>query len=290
MWLTRWNAISGRIRGLRSTSSLFFASLTSIGKDLSQVGNTHLVPAAKETIEELQSFHHAFREVLPPNARRALDEFLKTANKLCDGNTPPTLARATLALASIQDALDFHLAGSEAKGRSITERAFEHLQRSIVADDEVRAKWKRAFDARETECEKLGAVHLLLHGIWGFKVNAQGEQTDLVFGEPLQLGDAERSAPSAIVLTEWKRARRPQDVAPLFAEARQQAGLYAGGSLSDLELTTVRFLVVVSEKIVPVPPDEIEGSVRYRHRLIAVDPDIPSVTSKKLRPPVATTA
>lgn len=135
MWLTRWNAISGRIHGLRSTTSLFFASLTPNGRDLSQIGSTHLVPAAKEIVEELQSFHHAFREVLPPNGRGALDDFLKTANKLCDGVSTPALARATLALASIQDALDFHLAGSEAVGRSITERAFEHLQRSIVADD-----------------------------------------------------------------------------------------------------------------------------------------------------------
>jgi hypothetical protein len=103
-----------------------------------------------------------------------------------------------------------------------------------------------------------------------------------VFGEPLRLGEAERSAPSAIVLTEWKCARRPQDVASLFAEARQQAGLYAGGSLSDLELTTVRFLVVVSEKVVPVPPDVTDGSVRYRHRLVVVNPDSPSKAAKKL--------
>jgi hypothetical protein len=166
MWNTKWNAISGRIRGLRSTAALLFASLTPQGKDLSQVSSTHLVPAAKEIVEELRSYHRDFRDILPMNARDAIDAFLKSADTLVAGASIPALARATLALASIQDALDFHLAGSESVGRSVTERAFEHLHRSIVVDHEVRTKWMKAFKDGETECERLGAVHLLLHGIW----------------------------------------------------------------------------------------------------------------------------
>jgi hypothetical protein len=36
-------------------------------------------------------------------------------------------------------------------------------------------------------CEKLAGVHLLLHGIWAFKVHAAGERTDLVFPQPSRL-------------------------------------------------------------------------------------------------------
>lgn len=280
MWITRWNAISSRIRGLRATTALFFDSFKAQKSDCCGVSGSHLVPEAKQILEALRTFRRDFSDVLPPTARGALDMFFLSAHEVFAGPSIASLTGAALALASIQDALDFHLAGPESVGRSITERAFEHLQRSIVVDDDQRAKWNAAYSAGEPTCEKLGAVHLLLHGIWGFKVGAKGEQTDLVFGEPLPLGHVERSAPCAIVLTEWKVARDAQEVASRFAEAKSQAARYAGGSLSDLELTTVRFLVVVSKKHVKVPPDAADGSVHYRHRLIAVDPDSPSVAAK----------
>ena len=56
------------------------------------------------------------------------------------------------------------------------QRAFAHLQRSIVVDAEPRAKWQKAFDNGEAECEKLSAVHRLLHGIWAFKINASDQR------------------------------------------------------------------------------------------------------------------
>ena len=60
----------------------------------------------------------------------------------------------------------------------ITERAFAHLQRSIIADDEIRKKWLSAFSDGETKCEKLGSVHLLSHGVWDLKLMLKrGERT-----------------------------------------------------------------------------------------------------------------
>jgi hypothetical protein len=65
--------------------------------------------------------------------------------------------------------------------RTYSERAFAHLQRSIVADEEIQRKWLCAFGKGEVACEKLGGVDLLSHGIWAFKVDARGARTDLVF-------------------------------------------------------------------------------------------------------------
>jgi len=46
--------------------------------------------------------------------------------------------------------------------RSASELAFQHLQRLIVVDTELRQKWADAFKAGETHCEKIGAAHLPL--------------------------------------------------------------------------------------------------------------------------------
>jgi hypothetical protein len=48
--------------------------------------------------------------------------------------------------------------------------------------------------------EKLGAAHLLLHGIWAFKVSATGERTDLVPGEKLEITPQVEAASEALVL------------------------------------------------------------------------------------------
>jgi hypothetical protein len=157
-----------------------------------------------------------------------------------------------------------------------TERAFEHLQRLIVVDEELRAKWQAAFKAGEIACEKLGGVQLFMHGIWAFKVNAEGERTDLVYQEPML--DFERVEKSAegLVLTEWKRALPSDDPARCFEEARQQAARYAKGALGGLELASYRYAVVVSEDHVAMPPEAREGNLLYRYVNIAVQPQPPS--------------
>jgi hypothetical protein len=55
-----------------------------------------------------------------------------------------------------------------------------------IADSSIRQKWRNAFDEGEVACEKLGGVHLLLHGIWAFKVHTPEERTDLVLQEPIR--------------------------------------------------------------------------------------------------------
>jgi hypothetical protein len=113
---------------------------------------------------------------------------------------------ALVSLVAFETEMSFLLSDVQASIRSRSERAFSHLQRSIVVDESIRARWLKAFKEGEVACEKLGAVHLLLHGIWAFKVDAAGARTDLVLEEPAGDVAAVQRYADGLVLTEWKKA------------------------------------------------------------------------------------
>lgn len=282
MWITRWNDIAGRIEALVSSADLYFNTFKATDVDFNAVSNKHVIPEARDIREHMISFRRAFSDVLSPGAIGAFDRFIADSQqtfRMASGING--VAGVAVSLSSVHANLAYHLKSAGTYGKSITERAFEHLRRSIVVDEAFRARWVFAFAKGEVQCEQLGAVHLLLHGIWAFKVDAKGERTDLVFGDPVSLGEAERTAPSAIVLTEWKVAKTAQEVIPQLDGARRQAELYSSGSLSDLELLTTRFLIVVTDRQADVPPDIVNANVRYRHINIAVNPESPSKASKR---------
>lgn len=63
----------------------------------------------------------------------------------------------------------------------------------------------------------------------------------------------------------------------LILQAKNQAKRYSKGSLSSLELSSVRYLVIVSEKHVKDLPSEInEDNLIYRIVNIAYNPSTPS--------------
>jgi hypothetical protein len=160
------------------------------------------------------------------------------------------------------------------------ERAFIHLQRSIIADRTVHATWHSAFEDGETACEKLGAAHLLLHGIWGFKANAEGERTDLILGQRLQIDSQVERASDALVLTEWKVVRDANELVGKAQEAFDQARRYSEGSLAGFELASRRYLVIVSTPRLEMPSDRTQDLVTYQHINVAVGPATPSVESR----------
>jgi hypothetical protein len=168
------------------------------------------------------------------------------------------------------------LSNAQESIRARSERAFAHLQRLIVVDSTFREKWKAAFEDGEVACEKLGAVHLLLHGIWAFKVDAGGARTDLVFQEPAGSLANEQRYVDGFVLTEWKKTNLGEDAMLRFEQARSQARRYAQGALAGTELTAYRYAVLVSRQQVSIPEDVREGEVVYRHINVAVDPRPPS--------------
>jgi hypothetical protein len=280
-WLTEWKAISAQIQGLFEVSRFYFETLGQAQKDAASVGFRELVPHIKMILATLEKFKDNHKESIPPGAAESLDAVLNKRIPKYEKEVPEVqgiryVQVMVTVLVSFRTEFQYHLSDTAAVARRLSERAFRHLQWSIVADSEFRRKWIEAFEKGEPACERLGAVHLLLHGIWAFKVNTEGEKTDLVFNDPiLQSTPIERTA-EALVLTEWKRVLSPNKTATMAGKAREQAARYTVGALGGVELAGCRFIVLVSEETLKLPEDRLENGLVYRHVNIAVDPKPPS--------------
>lgn len=279
----QWYALSARIRGLTAAGRMADQLLRPGGDSLGAM--VELGAHAAEILAELRVFGSS----LDSSSKR-----VKTAIERVAARTAPMLAdtaastemrqihmrSALVSLAALESELSYLLRDHQADIRSRSERAFEHLQRLIVIDDDVRAKWRRAFDAGEVACEKLGAVHLLGHGIRAFKVDSAGGRTDLVYEEALPDSRVIQRSAEGLVLTEWKKLSDGGDAAKKFEEAVKQAQIYAKTVLAGTELTQYRYAVLVSKLEVKVPDDVEIGGVTYRHINIAVEPRTPSKQSQ----------
>lgn len=280
-YLDQWKALASRIRGLMQAGQLHAHYLAVRSSDSYGRGK-RLREQSASILTALEAFRDRFRQSLPPTAVDAIEYFINhSANLIRSTIDHPDLRdesawAALVALAALETEISFILSDVQQSIRARSERAFAHLQRSIVADADIRRKWQVALSEGEVACEKLGAVHLLLHGIWAFKVNATGERTDLVFQEPARDLAAEQQYADGLVLTEWKVAAAGGRAEDRFREARSQAGRYAQGALAGSELTAYRYAIVVSSQHVDTPGDVIENGVVYRHINIVVDPRSPS--------------
>lgn len=280
-YLDQWTALAGRIRGLMQAGQLHAHFLT-VRKSDSYGRGRHLRGQCASVIDALEAFLARYQASLPPTAAAALDIFIKKNASLVRSQidqsdlSEESVWAALVLLAALETEISFILSDVQQFVRSRSERAFAHLQRAIVADPEIRSKWQKAFAEGEIACEKLGALHLLLHGIWAFKVNTAGERTDLVFEEPVTIGGAEPQYADGLVLTEWKITKDRGDPTEHFRAARSQVRRYAQGSLAGNELTTYRYAIVVSTNHLNTPGDLAENGVVYRHINIAVDPKSPS--------------
>ena len=109
----------------------------------------------------IRGFREDFEHSLPAAALASLDDFeAKTAGLVSDtGGTKESLrARvqaALIELGAFESELSFLLSDVQAVIRARSERAFSHLQRSIVADRVIRERWNAAFDEGEVACEAL---------------------------------------------------------------------------------------------------------------------------------------
>jgi hypothetical protein len=284
IYADQWKALSSRIRGLMHAGELH-ARFLSIRSSDTYARGRQLRAQCESVLTALTSFRTVYKNSLPTAAAVCIDEFIdKNGGLIRDttGTADSISERAWAALVllgAFETEMAFVLSDQQEIIRVRSERAFAHLQRSIVADPEFGEKWRKAFNDGEVACEKLGGAHLLAHGIFAFKVNAEGERTDLVFQDIVDNVANEQRYADGIVLTEWKVARSDRDVEKRFSEARGQADRYASGALGGAELAGYRYLVVVSGPQVKVPPDITEGSVSYRHVNIAVQPYTPSKKS-----------
>lgn len=286
--MDNWLTLSARIKGLVKAALLYAEMKSFSPTDIE--GGERLSEQVRLIFGELKTFAERNSGRLSQPVNMSLESFLKNNRDLfqeSDSYNDAQLKQtksAIIALAAFESELSYLLSDSKEIMRRRSELAFVHLQRCIIVDEDFRNKWKTAFETHETACERLGAVHLLHHGIWAFKVNAIGARTDLVFNEPLRDRDIDlaRKSSEGLVLTEWKVAKEPSDIEDKIKEARRGADLYREGALAGIELTGYRYLVVVTKgQATTLPPDELKDDVVYRHINIAVDPLPPSLESRR---------
>jgi len=287
LWLDEWKAWSARLAAAREAMQIIVSQR--LGPTEQQWTESRAVTGELlELYELLVQFSKTFSTQLPPSAAAALEAFFLRdgpifAERGMPSGTNVTPARV-LVLSKVRAQVDYFISDKQARGRRAVERAFTHLQRSIVADEDVRMKWQRAFAVTsgriEEAAEKLGAVHLLLHGIWAFKADAAGGKTDLILGEAVNDEDVLRAA-EAMVLTEWKVVREGENPSETVRQAFHQAELYTSGALAGFELSSHRYLVLVSRDWLTPRPTAPSASGRiYEVRNIAVNPSSPSVAAR----------
>lgn len=286
-WHREWKAIEESISDLTDICRDFVSAMGVRSSDTFGTIKTIILPMAREITERIQVLGQRYGSQLPATALRRIGELedlhFESGNASTMQKEPTAVAHFASKLQKFRS--DFNYLTSDLEGVAVrlTARAFLHLQRSIVADEAVGEKWRTALSQNEMACEKLGAVHLLQHGIWSFKVDSAGERTDLVLGEPIsdsELRDVYLSA-EGLVLTEWKTATQSNSTKK-YQEAFSQAERYARGSLAAIELKGYRYLVIVSEShLSDIPHDQEKDGVIYKYINIAVNPSVPSAHARK---------
>lgn len=277
-WQQKWRALSARIAGLTRAAEAL--AVITRGVDVRSVTGKSVQPEMQAILQELHTFEREHGQELPPLARQAVKDLLQESSAWSWNNEFPNISYV-VPYGILRSKVDYLTSDREQETRAITELAFAHLRRLIAVDVDVRGKWGAAFAHHETACERLGAVHLLHHGIWAFKIGGHGAVTDLVYNEPLDrhAAEIERTA-RPLVLTEWKLVKQPDELDRKAAEARRQLSAYQVGVLADLVLTSRRYVVLVTSTALPAPDDVPMGDVTYRHVVVPTAPETPSVEAR----------
>jgi len=287
----KWQLLSTRITGAHAAGTHITQVMqinSSDGRIINKFPET-----LKEIGVELKRFQEEYGQELPKSAREAFDSFLDQwvlgMNCYTAAGHDYAILHSLAALISFQSEFNFLIADTDIEICTRTERAFEHLKRSIAVDAFMlrnnneknkatnKTKWQAAYEEGELVCEKLGAVHLLQHGIWAFKVDGIGGKTDLVYNEPIDEKSLKRSA-SNLVLTEWKKITDAEKCTQTYLKTvRDQVKEYTSGVLGGIELKNTRYIVLVSKENLNLllDPDPING-IQYRYINIPVTPDLPS--------------
>ncbi len=239
----------------------------------------YIAPPLELIRDELKTFQKNHVSALPPMTAATIDTILNDKFE----RSFMSVFRLVVGLRSLRAQLEL-VFGFQGRATSLTERAFVHLQSLIIVDHDIQQKWDKAFqNGGEVACEKLGAVHLLWHGIWAFKADAKGAKTDLVLGERLSVDERVKSAAAALVLTEWKVVKNEDDTVKMACHGREQAAAYSDRSLAGFVLDSVRYVVLVSDRKLRNKPgtEFADDGVCYKYINIAVQPHSPSEEGRR---------
>lgn len=288
-----WNPLAAKIRGLEaaiqqlSNVEEFFIRLRTVSPaelDPNNLIPNMFIPALKQCYSDIVDFCESNSNILHHEVINCLERF-KTAAQFIKNDRLGSRDRIQViaAFSALRAELEYYFSDRESQMIKLVERAFSHLRRRIVADLDFAKQWQTSYnDGREDDCEKLGAVHLLQHGIWSFKAHSEHERTDLILGAPLDMQEADRSA-DALILTEWKKfddqkykpKERESQMQKIAESAVKQAKIYSQSSLAGYEIRSIRYIPIVTEDRVAVN-DIDEDGIKYRVINIPVDPESPS--------------
>jgi len=148
--------------------------------------------------------------------------------------------------------------------------AFLHLQRTLIVDADARRKWMNAFNEGEESLEKLGANHLLAHGLWAFKSCEESLKKDLVLGTAIR-ADEVQAVGACLVLTEWKKVTS-ETLAEKSKMAYENARQHSEDPVAGSELKFEKYLIMVSENLLTMPASIAEDDVRYVYMNLSINP------------------
>ena len=285
MWQVQWRAIYTRVKALLQPAGFVIQAAGSNNNNQAGIGAPAVIENIEGVIDAIRELGQSHGSDLPCLAAERIRRLILDY-ETSRGASPNAALRVQAEIIMLSSAcaeIEYLLSDLEHVGHTLVIRAFTHLQRLLVSDVRFREAWSDAYNqSGETACEQLGACHLLWHGIWAFKADAStGGRTDLVLGQPLQISTREREAAEVLVLTEWKRVDDPKDTDEMARQALKQAKLYTERVLAGFELSSRRFLVLVSETEIQIPPQIVASGLTYEYLNVAVKPSTPSALSKK---------
>ncbi len=275
-----WNLISEKIKSLLN-SSAFFYNISNMGKNDPYGISKDIADNAINTYDSVIKFDNDYKKSFSEESQKILSNFFYLTQEIVeslskDSKNPNMVLKILLNLSLLENEMTYHLKDSQEFIIKTVEIAFNHLQRLLVADKNVREVWVK--EKNELAFEKLGGAHLLLHKIWGFKIDTAGERSDLVLAGKIDENDPLYRSVDGLVLTEWKVVRKENEKDDRIEKAIKQCQRYSKGSLSAIELARYRYIVLVSEKHLDIEKDSRGDSdgIIYRIVNIAYNPDPPS--------------
>lgn len=136
-WVTEWSALSNRIQGMIDAAHFHFLTVRDPRTENHAVFLHVLKPHSEEIYNAIQTYLDTYRSSLSSAEIDSIQRFNKAWSNLLREASWTKLSdiqSAMALLASFKSEFSFHMADVQAISRRLTERAFVHLQRSIVAD------------------------------------------------------------------------------------------------------------------------------------------------------------
>jgi hypothetical protein len=277
-WISRWKSISTKIDQLQEVSRAYFNSINSFGVDHYGIGGSSIIPAARELYNEVLDLKRNY-PMMPGEVQTLIVKLEKNFSGHHKFTGIPGVGGAMVHLGIFNSEMSYYLRDNEILTKDKVKLAFLHLQRTLLVDMELRKKWLAAYGEGEEALEKIGAIHLLSHGLWAFKAANENEKRDLVLSTPIK-ADEVQEVGAALVLTEWKKISA-ESLVSKAKEALAGARKYQGSHWAGSELKKEKYLVMVSEHHLEMPVSVIDDEIRYVYVNLSINPAYLDLKNKK---------